>query len=1170
MRSTVHHKPTFDLSVGHLLLSNGEISYEDNNTPLDADLYDIGINIQFDGGATNWHGSISYQNARLHYLNYTPVRHSLTVKFYSTPSHISVESLRVTAGSSTLSLRGEMTDFRNPKITADYDVRIRTQDFGEGSRPLTLAGDISSSGQLRYRDASQRPLLLNFSVDGQVAGETMSVSFRDTLLKIPRLHARYQLANGTFQAQTAVMGLLGGQATVDVEIHNLDGTPNYSVAASFQKVSLEAMQQAVRARQLKPVALHATLNGSVQAAWSGSISNLISHCDLRVESATNNKKRQSNDVLPVEGTIHLIYSHPQKLVLFRETKLHVSSVTMTLQGEVSHHSNLWIHAAAPDLQRLASFITAFHPGGASLNEISGAAELDVTMKGAVQEPDFVGQLSGNNLRIHNSRWNRASVNVQLRPSEFVLRSASLVSNSEGKAFLSGSIGLRNWSYLPSNPIKVNLSMQRLHLADLQGMANLHYLTFGEVSGEINFHGSQLAPAGQGTITILHASIFDEPLQKIMLEFHADHGSVNSVMNIGEPAGSATVNLSYVPATRSYDLRLSAPSILLEELHAVRQRQLPLSGVAQLSGAGQGSLDNFQLTATIELTQAEFRRNQVSQLTAEIRVANQRVDFELSSQIAKASVQAHGYLNLTADYYCEAAIDTGTLQLDHMLDTDLTTSSDALRAEAELHATLKGPLRKSNQLGGRLTISRLSANYQSLQINAAEPIHVDYAHSAFNIQPAELHGSDTSIRVQGSVPLTEMSPFSLSAQGYFNASLLRMVKPGLKSSGVLSFESHTTGSVKNPSVRGQVQLRGIALSTETSPLSPENFNGSIEIENDRVRISNLSGQVGGGTLSVAGSVLYWPNPQFDLTLRAKSVRLRHPMGVRMLLDSDLALTGKSAASVLNGRLLIDDLWFTPEFDVARLEEYFGGSTVRRQTGFGDSMKLAVAVQSQRRLSATSSVASAEGDVNLRVIGTVANPVIVGRTDLSSGEVFVRSRRYQLERGIVVFSDPNKTRPAVDISATTTVQQYNLTLGVRGYLDKLNVSYASDPPLPTADIINLIAFGRTTQEGDAASHGTDSILASQAASRFSTKMQSLTGISSLRIDPLVGGSNRDPSARIAIQQRVTKNFLFTFSTDVSQPGAETVEGKYQINKRWSIGAARDQVGGIAVDGRYHTKF
>ena len=171
-------------------------------------------------------------------------------------------------------------------------------------------------------------------------------------------------------------------------------------------------------------------------------------------------------------------------------------------------------------------------------------------------------------------------------------------------------------------------------------------------------------------------------------------------------------------------------------------------------------------------------------------------------------------------------------------------------------------------------------------------------------------------------------------------------------------------------------------------------------------------------------------------------------------------------------------------------------------------------------------------------------------------------------MVAFDDPNKTRPALDVAVKTTVQQYNLTLTLRGSLDRLNTSYASDPPLATADIINLIAVGNTTQA--AGGHGTDSILASQAASQVSSRMQSMTGISSLRIDPLVGGSNRNPSARIAIQQRVTKNFLFTFSTDVSEAGGETVQGKYQINKRWSVSAARDQVGGISAEGRYHTKF
>jgi hypothetical protein len=85
-----------------------------------------------------------------------------------------------------------------------------------------------------------------------------------------------------------------------------------------------------------------------------------------------------------------------------------------------------------------------------------------------------------------------------------------------------------------------------------------------------------------------------------------------------------------------------------------------------------------------------------------------------------------------------------------------------------------------------------------------------------------------------------------------------------------------------------------------------------------------------------------------------------------------------------------------------------------------------------------------------------------------------------------------------------------------------------------------------------------------------VQKLTGFSSLAIDPLIGGSNQSASARIALQQRVTKNFLFTFSTDVSQPGSEIVEGNYQINKRWSVSVARDEAGGVSTEGRLHTRF
>jgi translocation and assembly module TamB len=180
------------------------------------------------------------------------------------------------------------------------------------------------------------------------------------------------------------------------------------------------------------------------------------------------------------------------------------------------------------------------------------------------------------------------------------------------------------------------------------------------------------------------------------------------------------------------------------------------------------------------------------------------------------------------------------------------------------------------------------------------------------------------------------------------------------------------------------------------------------------------------------------------------------------------------------------------------------------------------------------------------------------------------RYQLQTGVITFDNPNETHPMLNVSVTTTVEQYNLTLNLRGPLDKLTTSYSSDPPLASADVINLVARGKTTQESNAASQSTDSMIAAQAASEVSGSVQKLAGISSLQIDPTIGGNNQNPSARVAIQQRVTKNLLFTFSTDVSQPGSEMVQGEYQINKRWSVSMARDQLGGVSVDGKYHTRF
>jgi translocation and assembly module TamB len=371
-------------------------------------------------------------------------------------------------------------------------------------------------------------------------------------------------------------------------------------------------------------------------------------------------------------------------------------------------------------------------------------------------------------------------------------------------------------------------------------------------------------------------------------------------------------------------------------------------------------------------------------------------------------------------------------------------------------------------------------------------------------------------------------------------------------------------------QGQLQFQNVALTTPDAPIGVEKLNGTMKIANDRVQVAKMTAQVGGGDVSLGGSIVYKPSLQFNLAMQGQHVRLRYPEGLRSVLDANIAFTGTTQSSVLSGRVLIDSLSFTPDFDLSSFADQFSTPNTPMQPGFADTVKLALNVQTQNSLSAVSSQVSISGQAVLQVGGTAADPVITGRTELTSGEVFYRNLRYQLQRGVITFDNPNQTNPVLNVSVTTIVEQYNLTLNLKGPLDKLTTSYVSDPPLATADIINLIARGKTTEEEAASSQSTDSMIASQVAGQLSSSVQKLAGISSLEIDPTLGGTNQDPGARIAIQQRVTKNLLFSFSTDVTQPGSEIVQGEYQLNKRWSVSVQRDQLGGVSVDGRYHTKF
>ena len=239
------------------------------------------------------------------------------------------------------------------------------------------------------------------------------------------------------------------------------------------------------------------------------------------------------------------------------------------------------------------------------------------------------------------------------------------------------------------------------------------------------------------------------------------------------------------------------------------------------------------------------------------------------------------------------------------------------------------------------------------------------------------------------------------------------------------------------------------------------------------------------------------------------------------------------------------------------------------GFAQNLRLNVAVHAANDVNLVSRTLSVAGNANLQVRGTAAQPVILGRVNLNNGDIIFNGDRFVLNGGTIEFVNPSETQPVVNVTLNTTIQQYNISMRFNGPVDQLRTNYSSNPSLPSADIINLLAFGQTTEAGanspTPANQAAESLVASQVSSQITSRFSKIAGISQLSINPVLAGGTTEgpPGANVTIQQRVTGNLFVTFSTNVASTQDQTIMGQYQLSPRVAISATRDENGGFAVD-------
>lgn len=295
------------------------------------------------------------------------------------------------------------------------------------------------------------------------------------------------------------------------------------------------------------------------------------------------------------------------------------------------------------------------------------------------------------------------------------------------------------------------------------------------------------------------------------------------------------------------------------------------------------------------------------------------------------------------------------------------------------------------------------------------------------------------------------------------------------------------------------------------------------------------------------------------------------------DAQLALVGTTDRSVLSGTVTVERLAFNPKTDLGSILSAAAAppETPAGTAGFSRNLQLDVQIQTAPDITFQSNYTqSIEADANLRLRGSVANPVLLGRINITQGELTFFGNKYTINQGSVSFFNPVKLEPILNIDLETVARGVDVTITVSGPISKLNVSYRSDPPLQFGDIVGLLATGRTPNDPTLAVRdtgqsqslqemGASALLGQAIANPVGGRLQRFFGVARIKIDPQLTGVTGSPEARLTMEQQVTPDLLFTYVSDVSNTSTQLIKVQWSFNPRWSVVLTRQENGYVDLD-------
>jgi translocation and assembly module TamB len=725
------------------------------------------------------------------------------------------------------------------------------------------------------------------------------------------------------------------------------------------------------------------------------------------------------------------------------------------------------------------------------------------------------------------------------------------------------------TYDADSVLHAHVDATNVDVADIQPFLNQSLPVTGVFTVHITADGPLREPAASGSLQADRGVLYGEPVTQLRIEA----AMANRVLKLTsahatDAGGVLSASGSYDFNAKTFDVQARGTGIDIARIGWVGQHNLDAAGKLSVDLIGSGSLDDPRLNANAHIDSLTMGGQQFGALEVSAHTASHNYIYTATTQLQGANLHLQGQTAMSAGYATHAQLEFSQFNVGALLRM---ARVDAFSAQSALAGTVSidGPLADLKQIRGDAQLQQLQVTVAGVPLQSDGPAHATLAGGIIHLDPLHITGDNTDLHAHGSLSLEGSQQLDLAANGSINLKLAETLDPDLTASGVSTFTVEAHGPLQNPALRGNVDFQACSLSLEDLPNGLSQLNGTLEFNQNRLEVRSLTAMTGGGQLTVGGYLAYQHGIFADLNATGKAVHIRYPDGVSSLADATMQLQGTQNNLLLSGNVLITRFAVSPDLDLAALATQAGTSVqaIAPPDAPSNHVRLDVRIVSSPQLNFQNAFAKLAGDVNLRLRGTLAAPSLLGAVSITEGSALIAGTRYELERGDITFTNPVRIEPIIDLSATAHVEDYDISLGLHGSTQKLSVTYRSDPPLPEADVVSLLALGHTAnqqrlytqqQEQAISNPTTDALLGGALNATVSSRIQKLFGAGSVKVDPNYLGAFGNSTSRITVEEQLGRAVTLTYATDVNTTSQQLLQAEVAINRHVSLVVARDESG------------